>query len=75
LDFEVYILSDTLLDAEIGVISDPVLWTGELINEIICTRRIPVREELSKGWRTWVVDHVTESMINVAAFTQKWGAA
>jgi hypothetical protein len=35
-----------------------------------CTRRIPVREELSKGWRTWVVDHETESMINVAAFTQ-----
>jgi hypothetical protein len=41
-----------------------------LINEVNVTRRIPVREERSRGWRTRVVDHETESMINVAAFTQ-----
>ena len=30
------------------------------------TRRIPVREERESGWRTRVVDHGTESMINEA---------
>ena len=30
------------------------------------TRRIPIREERSDGWRTRVVDNLTESEVNVA---------
>ncbi len=60
MEFEEDILSDTLLDAELGAMSDPVPWTGDSMNEVNVTRRIPVREERSKGWRTRVVDHETE---------------
>ena len=36
------------------------------LSRINITRRIPVRELRSKGWRTRPVDHATESMINDA---------
>ena len=34
--------------------------------DVSLTRRIPVREERQSGWRTRVVDHATESLINEA---------
>ena len=36
------------------------------LDEVTLTRRLAVREERSKGWRTRAVDHFTESLVNPA---------
>ena len=37
-----------------------------ILSAISLTRRMPVRELRSKGWRTRAVDHATESLLNPA---------
>ena len=60
------ILEQTLEDSESGFMSSPrLLVPGDLANKSL-TRRIPVREERSTGWRTRIVDHETESGVNTA---------
>ena len=57
-------------DADEGFMSQPrPLVSGDLVDKSM-TRRIPVREERAKGWRTRVVDHETESGVNPA--TARW---
>ena len=38
----------------------------KILSEANLTRRTPVREERQAGWRTRVVDHETESLVNEA---------
>ena len=52
-------------DAKQGFMSMPEPWDGEVESRML-TRRIPVREERQSGWRTRMVDHATESMLNEA---------
>ena len=66
LPFEEDILPQTLADAELGFMSQPRRFEPQDVEDKNLTRRIPVREERAKGWRTRVVDHETESLINEA---------
>ena len=66
LPFEEDILPQTLADAELGFMSQPRRFEPLDVEDKNLTRRIPVREERAKGWRTRVVDHETESLINEA---------
>ena len=67
LPFSADILPQTVEDAKLGFMSFPRALVPEDVSHLSLTRRIPVREERSKGWRTRIVDHETESMINAAA--------
>jgi len=59
-------LPQTLEDAAEGFMTSPrPLLPGDF-DPGSFTRRIPVWEERAKGWRTRIVDHKTESMINPA---------
>ena len=60
------VLPQVWQDAEQGFMSTPRLLKDEDLHSKSFTRRIPVREERSKGWTTRVVDHETESMMNPA---------
>ena len=53
----------TVADAQQGWMTYPEE-VVELPVDRVLTRRLPVRELRSKGWRTRVVDHATESEIN-----------
>ena len=53
-----------LADCEQHFMSFPALVPADLFDKSL-TRRIPVREERAKGWRTRIVDHETESGINL----------
>ncbi|CAE7673108.1 YRB2 [Symbiodinium necroappetens] len=66
LPFSSDILSQALQDSAQGFMSTPRAFTPHDASHLSLTRRIPVREERSKGWRTRVVDHSTESMVNAA---------
>ena len=58
------------LDAELGAMSQPRMLETEDLKNVNFTRRIPVRELRSKGWRTRVVDHASESGINMCTRPQ-----
>ena len=60
------ILPQAQKDAAQGFMTNPRLLKEEDVEKVNLTRRIPVREERESGWRTRVVDHKTESMINTA---------
>jgi hypothetical protein len=60
------IMPQTIKDAEQGWMTHPRPLRDADLDSGNLTRRIPVREEREKGWRTRVVDHETESMINPA---------
>ena len=60
------IFSQTVDDAEFGAMTFPRLLLNEDLLDKTLTRRIPVREERSNGWRTRVVDHFTEGGPNLA---------
>ena len=66
LPFSEDILPQTLEDAQEGFMTQPRLLEPGDLEKASYTRRIPVREERAKGWRTRVVDHKTESGINPA---------
>ena len=66
LPFSHDIMPQTVKDAEHGFMSYPRLLIQSDLTDVNLTRRIPVREERESGWRTRVVDHETESMINEA---------
>lgn len=53
-------------DAELGAMTVPRLLLPQDLVSHTLTRRIPVRELRSKGWRTRVVDHESESGVNGA---------
>ncbi|CAE8643663.1 unnamed protein product [Polarella glacialis] len=60
------IMPETVADAELGFMTFPrPLEPGDLETKSFAGR-IPVREEMSKGWRTRIVDHETESGANPA---------
>eukprot|EP00435_Cladocopium_sp_Y103_P039301 s772_g10.t1 len=66
LPFSEDVLPQVLDDAEQHFITSPrALVPDDLLDKSL-TRRIPVREERAKGWRTRVVDHETESGVNSA---------
>ena len=66
LPFSEDILPQTLTDSEQHVMTPPrALQPDDLLSKTL-TRRIPVREERVKGWRTRVVHHETESGVNLA---------
>ena len=56
----------TCEDAEAGFMRGPFPLDALNLSEVTLTRRIPVRELRSKGWRTRAVDHATESLLNPA---------
>ena len=59
-------MDSALNDMDLGAMG-PVVEGGSLdLDSVTLTRRLAVREEKSKGWRTRVVDHKTESGINYA---------
>lgn len=59
-------LNSALNDMEFGAMG-PVIELNKVdLNNVTLTRRLAVREERTKGWRTRVVDHKTESGINYA---------
>ena len=60
------LLTLTQEDAEEGYMNGPFPLEELDLSTINLTRRIPVRELRSKGWRTRPVDHATESMVNDA---------
>ena len=66
LPFSGDIFPQVLEDAEIGAMTMPRLLMPTDIQTVTLTRRIPVRELRSKGWRTRVVDHESESGVNRA---------
>ena len=51
-------------DSVFGCSSEPKLITEWHMKNVTLCRRIPVREERSKGWRTRPVDHETECDVN-----------
>ena len=53
-------------DAEFGCSSKPVPLTDWHVSNVTLCRRIPIREERSKGWRARPVDHETECGVNPA---------
>ena len=63
LPFSEDVLALTTEDAEQGSITHPVPIHDVDLTQVNLTRRIPVRELRSKGWRTRPVDHATESLI------------
>ena len=66
LPFSSDIIPQVLEDFELGAMSQPRPLEPADMQRVSLTRRIPVRELRSKGWRTRVVDHETESGINGA---------
>jgi hypothetical protein len=59
------ILPAVLKDAAEHFMTPPAKLDGNPAHHSL-TRRIPVREERHSGWRTRIVDHETESMVNEA---------
>ena len=68
LPFSDDVLKITQEGAALGFMTEPVPLEAVCLEDITLTRRIPVRELRSKGWRTRTVDHSTESLINGATF-------
>lgn len=66
LPFSEDVLPQVLADCEQHFMSYPRALTPEDMLDKSLTRRIPVREERAHGWRTRVVDHETESGVNMA---------
>jgi len=65
-DFSGDVMEETLKDVEFGCMAR-VTKIGEVdLGKVSVSRRIAVRELRSKGWRTRVVDHMTESWQNPA---------
>ena len=66
LPFSEDIMPQAKADWEKGWMSEPRELVPSDLDEVNITRRIPVREERQNGWRTRIVDHETESLINEA---------
>ena len=66
LPFSEDILPAVHKDAEQGFMSTPRKLMTKDKSGVNLTRRIPVREERQSGWRTRIVDHETESLVNEA---------
>lgn len=65
LPYSADILSQTLADSAMHFMTLPRPLMPEDLQTKSFTRRIPVREERASGWRTRVVDHMTESGVNL----------
>ena len=59
-------MRQTLDDVEFGAMAGPWPLIEVETSRINLSRRLPVREERGSGWRTRVVDHKTESSVNLA---------
>merc|ERR1712086_603687 len=65
-EFSEDLMEETKADLEFGCMARLVPVSEVDLSKISVSRRIPVRELRAKGWRTRVVDHMTESMHNPA---------
>ena len=65
-EWEDDIWQGTIADAEDGYMTYPVPLSEVDLSQVLLTRRLGVREERAKGWRTRLVDHFTESGVNPA---------
>lgn len=65
-DFTEDVWLSTTDESTEGITSEPSPIFDEDLAKCTFTRRLPVREERSKGWRTRMVDHFTESQVNCA---------
>ena len=65
-EFSGDLMKETMADLEFGCMARLMPIDQVDLSKISVSRRIPVRELRSKGWRTRVVDHMTESMHNPA---------
>ena len=65
-EFSDDVMKETLADVEFGCMARLSKLEDVDLGKVSVSRRIPVRELRSKGWRTRVVDHMTESMHNPA---------
>ena len=63
--------SQAVEEAETGAMSFPEPVDENIVAAKSYSRRIPVRELLSKGWRTRSVDHYTEGGMNGASVPQE----
>ena len=63
-DSELYRLAEE--EHEFGSSSAPTVLLDSDLDECNLRRRIPIREERAKGWRTRPVDHMTECLVNPA---------
>ena len=65
-EWEHDMLESAVADMEFGALG-PLTTADELdLEAVTVSRRLAVREERTKGWRTRIVDHKTESGINYA---------
>jgi len=65
-DYADDVWSDLSVDIQLGAISEASpLVEADAVDKLL-TRRLTVREERAKGWRTRVCDHCTESGLNLA---------
>ena len=64
-EFSADLMTSTLDDAAEGMMTEPIPLCEVDLGAVSLTRRLAVREERSKGWRTRAVDHFTESFINL----------
>ncbi len=61
-------LSSCQEDFVLGALGPVQVLQEHDLHAVTLSRRLPVREERARGWRTWVVDHSTESGISYATF-------
>ncbi|CAK0791838.1 unnamed protein product, partial [Prorocentrum cordatum] len=65
------IWAQTSEDAQRGAMSEPVPVDQLDLGAATLSRRLPVREQRSRGWKTRVVDNKTESGVNEACRAQQ----
>ena len=65
-EFSDDVMKETKVDIDFGCMARLTPIDQIDLSRISVSRRIPVRELRAKGWRTRVVDHMTESMHNPA---------
>ena len=65
-EWENDMMESALNDMDVGAMGPVVEASSLNLDNVTLTRRLAVREERAKGWRTRVVDHKTESGVNYA---------
>ena len=65
------IMMESMKDVNHGALSPLQLLEETDLDEVNLTRRLPVREQKGSEWRTRVVDHKTESMINPTIWSKQ----
>ena len=60
------VMDETAKDVAFGAMRGPWKFSETSLSDISVSRRMPVREERSSGWKTRIVDDCSESGINTA---------